>query len=318
MNSSYYNHFANLPWLLIVRLFVAAALLIFLVSYVGFDTIIDVMISIKPINAIAIGLGLMLFLSLGAFNVWILLGVVHKINYNVFVRVYFYSWAVGLITPGQLGDASIVLLLKKYQIPFRRTGLIYIIDKAITLFVFFIIALYGCHMIGSSLQIAWYRIIVMSLIIGLIAIMIIAVLLKLGNFNITNKLINVGELLSEIKRFRSNWHVIVVNMTITITKWLLISFVFYFSFYSLHTSIKWPEIAVIPIMSTLVGYIPVSIAGIGTVEITATYLFSTIDVPENIVVSVYLLIRGLQYLLASITVLLFGGLKNQNLLSNYS
>ena len=55
---------------------------------------------------------------------------------------------------------------------------------------------------------------------------------------------------------------------------------------------------VIPVMSTLVGYIPVSVGGIGTVEVSAVMLFKMLGVAESIVISAYLFLRLLQYLLA--------------------
>ncbi len=56
-------------------------------------------------------------------------------------------------------------------------------------------------------------------------------------------------------------------------------------------------------MSTLIGYIPISVGGIGTVEWSAVYLFSQEGLSKAIVLATYLVLRAIQYLLAGISVI---------------
>jgi uncharacterized membrane protein YbhN (UPF0104 family) len=54
----------------------------------------------------------------------------------------------------------------------------------------------------------------------------------------------------------------------------------------------------IPVASSLVGYIPVTVGGIGTTEWTAVALFERAGVEAEVVVGVYLFLRVLLLLLA--------------------
>jgi uncharacterized membrane protein YbhN (UPF0104 family) len=77
------------------------------------------------------------------------------------------------------------------------------------------------------------------------------------------------------------------------------------AFRSFSTTVDWPYIGFIPILSTLVGYVPVSLAGIGTVEVTAVFLFAKVGISKPVVLSVYILLRVFQFLIAGVLMLLF-------------
>ncbi len=59
-------------------------------------------------------------------------------------------------------------------------------------------------------------------------------------------------------------------------------------------------VGVVPIMSTFVGYLPISVGGVGTVELSAVYLFSLIGVSKAAVLATYVIQRTTQYFLAVI------------------
>ena len=79
----------------------------------------------------------------------------------------------------------------------------------------------------------------------------------------------------------------------TALRWLVSSFYVYFAFLSFGTIVPWPEVGLIPIISSLAAYLPVSIGGIGTVEYAATYLFDIIGIRTEIVITAFLLMRVL-------------------------
>jgi uncharacterized protein (TIRG00374 family) len=89
---------------------------------------------------------------------------------------------------------------------------------------------------------------------------------------------------------------VTINITITIVKWFVLSLIYYLAFRSFGIETKWPEVGIIPIISTLVGYIPISLGGIGAVELCAVYLFSLISIDRIYVIDVYIFLRFIMYL----------------------
>jgi len=100
------NPVRRMPWLLLCKLGVAFVLMAFLVATIGLSTLARVLVTVDPAMGISVAGCLLLWVLLGAFNVWILLRAINPIPFVPFLTAYAYGWAIGLITPGQMGDAS--------------------------------------------------------------------------------------------------------------------------------------------------------------------------------------------------------------------
>ncbi|HUF09145.1 MAG TPA: lysylphosphatidylglycerol synthase domain-containing protein, partial [Rhodothermales bacterium] len=112
---------------------------------VGVGLIGLLLIVVNPIDVIRIGQRIhpgwaaaaivlsVAWLTLGAFNVWILLRRLAPVAFRDFLRVYLVSWAAALVIPGQLGDATQVMLLRRYEVPMSSSGAAYLVDKFVSL-----------------------------------------------------------------------------------------------------------------------------------------------------------------------------------------
>lgn len=278
---------------------VAIFILTFLVLSIGLDTLVETVKTVKPSIGLITGGCLIALFFLGAFNVWIILRAMHPIPFAAFLTIYSYSWALSLITPGQAGDASLILFLKKYGIPYHRTGIAYLLDKSITVGIFFCIAWLGSYFFLEILKGMWLPFIALFFFILIFGITIIR---YFPSGNRVTRIIRdwLDNFRAELYRFKQNWYILFFNSQVTIVKWLVLSICYFTAFLAFNAHVKWPEIGVIPILTSLVGYIPISISGIGTVEYSAAYLFSKIGIQQSIVLSAYLFLRILQYALASI------------------
>ena len=294
-------------WLFVARLGVAVVLMAVLILSTGVDAIVEVFRASQPSMVVAVGVGLMVLVLLGAFNVWLVLSTLHRLSFFMFLREYVYAWAASLVTPGQAGDASIVLFLKKHNVPMRITGVSYLVDKMMTLAIFALVAWYGCLRYIPQFKRLWLLLFAAAFI-GVPAFMIAIRALPVKAPWLLTLKGRIDESLKDLSRLGSNWPILMGNCALTIVKWLVVSGVFYLAFYSVNMTVNWPDFGVIPILATLVGYIPISIAGIGTVEVSATYLFALVDIGASAVVSVYLLLRSLQYLIAGGLMVVFAGL----------
>ncbi len=291
-------------WVILFRISVALILMAFLLISIGIKPIIQMLTNIRSALVITVGCCLIILLMLGAFNIWLILKTVHPISFGKFLRIYLYSWTIGLITPGQAGDASLIIFLKKYDIPFRRTGISYMLDKLITVGIFFFIAWYGSYILIPELKGIWFPLLALTFLSIFFGVIFIKFFPSHIPFVIKFRE-KLNEILTELHIFKTKWRILLLNILLTIVKWLVLSLCYFTAFLCFNEYVKFPEIGVIPILSTLVGYIPVSIAGIGTVELTATHLFSKVGVEQSAVLSAYLLLRVLQYLFAIIILTVF-------------
>lgn len=110
-------------WLFLARLAVAAVLMGVLIISIGVDAILVVFQTVHLSMIGVVGAGLVLLVLLGAFNIWLVLNTLHALPFSLFLRDYVYAWAASLITPGQAGDATIILFLKQHKVPMRLTGI---------------------------------------------------------------------------------------------------------------------------------------------------------------------------------------------------
>lgn len=279
-----------------LRLAFAAGLMGYLVFSVGLNSIWATFLKINLLWGVLAAISNFAFFILGAFNIWLLLRVMQPIPFAEFIRSYIYSFSINLFAPGQLGDASITLFLKKQGIPLRRSGLAYLVDKIITVFVLFCVAWYGAHLFLPEINPIWFIVMPFA---GLSAIVLaIMIILKVPSdfkYVLKAKQWTVSTL-DELNSVRYQWRILILNTFLTVVKWLVMCLSFYCAFRSFGQFMPWPEIGIIPVLSTLVGYIPVSVGGIGTVEYSAVYLFSIMGVAESIVLSTYLFLRSLQYI----------------------
>lgn len=276
-----------------IRLGIGLVILSILIYVIGIQELILTFSEINPVYAFYVLFFLFALFLIGSINVWLLLIIFHPIGFTQFLKIYSYSWIASLLTPGQVGDASLILLLKKkYDIAVQHSSIVYLTDKIITLTFFLFIGFYGVTVVIPKLHDLSRPFLWVFFIILLLSVIVCIVLKK------ADKQIQKNSKFESIKKILLEWKILLLNLFITLLKWLVVCVAFYFAFLSFGTKVSWPEIGIIPIISTIVGYIPVSVAGIGTVEITAGYLFLQVGVETSVVLSAYLLLRSLQYLLA--------------------
>ncbi|SLM33149.1 membrane hypothetical protein [Desulfamplus magnetovallimortis] len=231
---------------------------------------------------------------IGTFNLYILLNTFIKISFLSFLKRYLYSWSLSLIAPGQVGDASFILLLKN-KISVKHTTLVYLFDKIITLCFYCLITLFGFS-IYLSINISYIFLFFIS--VSALSILILFYS-KTKSQYFYSFIFDKKNIFVEIIL---NKKAICKNILGTILKILITGLTYYIAFKSFNVIISWQDALVIPIMCTLVGYIPISAAGIGTVEVSAVYIFSTIGISSSVVISVYILLRTCQFAIAVIVI----------------
>lgn len=281
---------------------VTLCLVIFLLYSCDLTLLTCVLLSADLSFAFATFMAMLLLMFLGAINLWLLVNSIHKIPFSMFIYSYSYGFAISLFTPSQLGDASIAFFLKKHGIYYSKSALAYSVDKAISMSSILMIGYFGTTFLYPEQKfVPW--IFAFQLLILLIASMAVAILTRFHPK--TNTLVGrINQFVCNVHTEFIKWHykyrLILVNCILTIVKWFVLSAVYYMAFLSFGIRVPWPGIGIIPIVSTLIGYIPISIGGLGTVELCAVYLFSLVSVDKVYVINAYIILRLMTYLQAGL------------------
>ena len=252
----------------------------------------------------------MIWLFLGGLKGWLLLRTLAPIRLSEFLATYVTSWAVSQLIPGQLGDATQVVLLKRYQIPVESGSAAYLVDKFISLSWMLTVAAYGIVYLTASVK-GWL----------LLTLPIVGVFLAaLGVWTVRRIPTSQGGWLDKIRglvdrsidqlfRFTHYPGRIALNIALTISKWATVGLKYFCAFLAFGTPVGFPIAWTAPVMSSLVGYIPITVGGAGTTELTAVVLFGKEGAAAATVVGVYIFLRGIM-LLAALTLVLSVRLKN--------
>ncbi|MBM3262252.1 MAG: flippase-like domain-containing protein [candidate division Zixibacteria bacterium] len=285
------------------------ALLLFatLIYSAGISALIGVLMNVSlPWLCIAICVNLIYFI-IGAFNIWIVLTALHSIPFAVFLRNYVASLVVSFFMPGQVGDSSLVLFLKRDNTPISMGSTAYLVDKLITLCLSCILAWYSCILFLPQIHKVYFFILPIGvLLFGLL--FLYAIFAYMSDFTylayLKSYLVNVRVQLAILA---NHWPILFANFILSCLKWLTMSLFFALTFYASGFRVPWPEIGLIPILASLIGYIPISVGGLGTVEYTAVYLFGLVGVGSTGVLTTYLIMRFIQYTQGFILIIIFRG-----------
>jgi uncharacterized membrane protein YbhN (UPF0104 family) len=199
---------------------------------------------------------------------------------------------MSLLIPGQLGDASQILLLRRYGFEVARSTAAYVIDKSLSLGMFMLIGAYGVMRFTGDVSIG-------TAFFVSLAGMVLAAGLAFGVFAVAprtwlpQRLRDLwASFYTSVSSFADRPALVGLNAAISIVKWLVMAAMYYVAFAASGIFISFESAATIPVVSSLVAYIPITIAGIGTMEWTAIGLFGSVGVSSVAVVSAYVIIRG--------------------------
>ncbi len=233
---------------------------------------------------------------IGAFNVYLLGHQRNVLSLRRFIPLYWIAWAIGLIFPGQIGDmAALSAMLKKKGMDLHASVGRLLLDKMISLLVISLFALWGIATVislDSTFFTQGYLLFVAIVIVGLV----IAARKKIKHYlhaflpRGMQFLSNVGSEFDLI--FKGSLTRVFLNLGMTIVKILISGFAYWCVFAAFgYTPGDFIQLVGLVAASSVVAYLPISVNGIGTAEITGIVLFSKIGIPDATILSVYLTLR---------------------------
>ena len=289
------------------RWIVGIGLLIILVVVVGPATLVETVRRWSLPWAITVSCVIIVWLGMGAINVWILLRRLTSVRLSAFMPAYLCGWASSLLLPGQLGDAVQVVFLRRHGIPMATSSAAYIVDKAISMAWTIVVSSVGLGLYGIGIAGWWLAI--LPLISGGAILVVFRIFWGIQNPRFEPLQRMARRLVAELKRFRTASTTVVLNASLTVVKWSLVSIAYWCAFAAIKSPVDLKAAATIPMMSSLVGYLPVSIGGAGTTEIAAIFVFEQAGTDGASVLAVYLFFRILLLTLALIVLVLSGSNK---------
>jgi len=286
---------------IIVRLTLGILLVLLLIWNVSIEKLIQSLAQVSfPHLFLAISY-LYASIILGAFNQYILFTAFSLLSYKTFFFAYFKAFAVGLLLPGQIGDASIAFFLKSEGLYYSQTLSVYILDKFLT-FILYVSVLF--IFMGDIMGYPAIISLLLLIALGFLMSLVFYIIVKLtSSFPVSwqkNRLMRFIHNLSSQLFFFAKHHpfLLLINFFLTFFKLGLVMFSYHAILTSLDYSLSVWKVGLAAIASGIVGYIPVSIQGLGTVEAVALLNFKTLGVSPPDVLVCYLLLRSNIYIVA--------------------
>lgn len=294
-----------------LRVAVGFILLFIIVFYFGAEDIVNNIVGLNPQWILLAVILICLSTFLGSINIYILLRTNEreKQRYSSILQVYWLSWAIGLVVPGQVGDvASLTLLLKKKKLVWTDVLGYALLDKVISFIVISSFASIGLISLIMPIGLSVSAVIVLA-----VFSLVLYVSFKFGKIFLRKKKNSYdsgdskGKIISILIRITSNISelysdkpgIILVNAFISINKVILIGL----SYWAVFASLGYQDISALMTVllscaSSIVAYIPVSFNGLGTVEITGITLFYQLGMGAAAVTTVYIVLRILVLIIA--------------------
>jgi uncharacterized protein (TIRG00374 family) len=241
---------------------------------------------------------------LGAFNAWQLSELRGDVPFPRFLAAFWCGWAVGLVVPGQVADVLLLTgMLRRLGISgstaLGRLG----VDKLLSLVV--VLAAVALLPLATGLAVLWP----LALAAAAAAVALIfatpiaaAIARRAGRRDAAAPrgratLATVIERAAE--RFRQVPGRVLLNVALSVVKLALagLSYWLVFSALAIEPPALW-RVAVVAAAAGLVAYVPISLNGMGTVEVAGVLLFGSLGIAAPVVASAYLLLRALNLLVA--------------------
>lgn len=243
---------------------------------------------------------------IGAASIHLFFESEDQLPFCTFLPIFWLSWAIGLVFPGQIGDvASLSALLRRRGIDLSRVVARSLTDKLISFGMMLVFAgvalitLPGISWCAGRWWLAAFPLVMLAaLYVG--RKRLCAGLAQRFPRAVEFLARTVAETRAIAARRPGR---MVLNALLTVLKIALTGMSYWFVFAALgYGDISpWRAVAIVA-ASSLVAYLPVSFNGIGTVELAGVALFGTLGVPAASVFSGYLALRAMVLAIAWVPV----------------
>lgn len=285
----------------LLRLSISFGIIYWLIRKIGLVSILDTFRMFNLLYLLPVLLIFGINFAIAAFNLKI---IIHALKKRMsFLKIFNYSmlsWSTGLFIPGKLGEASLIYLLAKGGLDVSTSLVVTLVDKTLSVFVFFIIGLVGSLILFPQAN--------FSFIIFLAAIAFFLILVVFF-FTFRSKFITWAipyKYRSKIDEFSNSLNfllkrrksILFFNFLLTLLKWFVFATGTYFIFLGFGLEIDIFTIFFINGILLIITHIPITISGLGILQASSVFLYGLLSYPADIVLSASLVDAVLFYTIA--------------------
>lgn len=275
-------------------------LLVVLLWFAGLERVLAVL---RGADTALIGVALFVIVLatlLGAINSYMVAAADTGVRFLPYLGVYWLTWALGQVVPGQVGDLigmSLFLRRRGLALPTAvgRLG----VDKLISLFCTLALSAGLIAIFDAPLpRIAGF------LGAGSAALLLVAFLFALrwpanGSYGDGWRAQLMNGLREAHRVATTRPHIVLLDGLLTVVKLLAIGICYWVVLRALHSNTNGlVDVTIMANSAGLIAYVPLSANGIGTVETGSLYLFGLRGVSAPVVLATYLILRFANLLLA--------------------
>ena len=294
------GHWLAKWWFRAVLYVVAGALFAWLLWRNDGQQVMTNLVGVNTWSIIVAAALLVIVALMGALNVYLFVGRDRRLSFKQFLPVYWSSWAFGLLVPGQVGDiASLSWLLRRYSLPASVSLGRATLDKLISAAVMLTIATAGLALLLAD-QGFWTMLhpFVVVLSIAMLTTAVAAYARRKQIAGYVERPGLAGALVRTLQELVRTAHAspapVLLNVILTLVKVFVTGTTYWVVLRGLGVpGLGLVEVTVIATAAGVIAYLPVSVNGLGTVEITGLYLFGQVGVSAEGVLAAYIILRGL-------------------------
>lgn len=280
----------------LLRLIAGFTILLLLLFYVDGSVLVSHLTHLRGDYLFYAAASITVATLIGSVIAYLVVAMDTAVSYARFVGFYWFSWALSLVIPGQIGDiASLTILMKRAGLEWPRILSRAVLDKAISFTVMSLMAMLALIRYSDYLKVE-----TSALALTLPVLLVLVILawyavkrLATGPADRFDWLVPVLTNLRDTTEFvKRKPMLIAVNVLGTALKIVLVGTAYWFIFLAGGApSPDWAGVVLLATVSSLVAYVPISFNGLGTVEVTGILLFSMLGMSEELVLASYLVLR---------------------------
>jgi len=283
----------------ILRALLSFSLLALLMVRIGPSALVGTLSRLQ-MWAIPVLVGLFaVFLLIGGVNLWILIQTRKPVPVAALLKSFCVSTSLGMYSPAQVGEFTLVFMLRRHGISIREGLSMQFVDKAITLGAGVILSIVAVKVYLPPQP--WLMAFFIMVLGGLVVLSLLVWIPGARNF-INRTVIHSRWIIGHYEFFRAasdlfRHHTMALGLNVIITfgRLALGAATIYVAFAAFGRSMSYIDVLLINTLARLTTLIPVSLNGIGVLETTAFYLFRQLGIPGSDTLCAFLVNRIIVY-----------------------
>jgi Lysylphosphatidylglycerol synthase TM region len=240
---------------------------------------------------------------LSAVNSYMICGASQVMGFGEYLYAFWVAWAIGLVLPGQVGDMlTLTQVLRRRGMPLSHSVARTTVDKIVSLVCTLLVAS-QIFRLGRAAVLRSLSAGAILLLVGMASFAALSLwgLHRVGRLGSKNRWIvgAVATAAEVVRTVLSRPRLIAINFLLSLLKIGLTGISYWLVIRGLSTAmLSLQNVTIAAVSSGLVAYLPLSANGLGTVEIAGAGLFGQLGIGLDIVLSMYLVLRLVNILLA--------------------